>query len=152
MNWKWRTFFTVNFFGLLDAVSYGIRGAIFSFYSLPISEKQLPPVLRRKAEELEDNKPSKHQIKKEKRAERKKKKQNKYNRNISNNILNSIPMADGSPEKSDSESDADIEDNVEVRSFVNKHIQSGRPERYYWEEFKYDLKYSVFEVSGIWLH
>lgn len=38
---------------------------------MPISEKQMPPVLRRKADEIED-KTSKHQIKKEKRIERKK--------------------------------------------------------------------------------
>ncbi|KAF7266574.1 ubiquitin specific protease 16/45 isoform X2 [Rhynchophorus ferrugineus] len=69
------------------------RDEYFLDLSLPISEKQVAPILRRKADELEDNKPSKHQIKKEKRAERKK--------NIS-------------MEKSDSEeSDADIEDNTE---------------------------------------
>ncbi|KAJ8936388.1 hypothetical protein NQ318_010795 [Aromia moschata] len=42
------------------------REEFFLDLSLPISEKQLPPVLRRKAEEIDDNKPSKHQIKKEK--------------------------------------------------------------------------------------
>ena len=52
-------------------------------FSLSICEKQVAPVLRRKAEEIEDNKPSKHQIKKEKRAERKKNKKQKQNKNNS---------------------------------------------------------------------
>ncbi|KAG5888954.1 hypothetical protein JTB14_012213, partial [Gonioctena quinquepunctata] len=45
------------------------RDEFFLDLSLPISEKQLPPVLRRKAEEIDDNKPTKHQIKKEKQSE-----------------------------------------------------------------------------------
>lgn len=87
--------------------------------SLPISEKQLPPI-RRKAEEIEDNKPSKHQLKKEKRAERKKnRKPHKIYTNFSqigiegNNLVTTQDGDDVGLEKSDSESDADVEDNAE---------------------------------------
>ncbi|KAJ8916835.1 hypothetical protein NQ315_005842 [Exocentrus adspersus] len=93
------------------------RDEFFLDLSLPISEKQLPPVLRRKAEEIEDNKPSKHQMKKEKRAERKKNKKQKGHRNsnLVNNYENSeISLTDpGLNNKSESESDADVEDNIE---------------------------------------
>lgn len=82
------------------------RDELFLDLSLPVAEKQVPPVLRRKAEEIED-KPSKHQIKKEKRAERKKnKKQKSHITFITNKEIHVM-------EKSDSESDADVEDNVE---------------------------------------
>ncbi|XP_019765732.1 ubiquitin carboxyl-terminal hydrolase 45 isoform X1 [Dendroctonus ponderosae] len=81
--------------------------------SLPISEKQIAPVLRRKADDSEDNKPSKHQIKKEKRAEKKKKKQ-KYNRN-NNLLITNMNDTDVAMEhkSSSEESDADVEDNAE---------------------------------------
>ncbi|KAJ8946788.1 hypothetical protein NQ314_008771, partial [Rhamnusium bicolor] len=99
------------------------RDEFFLDLSLPISEKQLPPVLRRKAEEIEDNKPSKHQIKKEKRVERKKNKKQKSHRSLNNNMLISqTSVTDGVENKSDSESDADVEDNVEDSS--SNHVQS----------------------------
>lgn len=66
--------------------------------------------MRRKAEDLDDNKPSKHQIKKEKRAERKK---NKKHKALASNTI--IFKQDGTfVSKSDSESDADVEDNADV--------------------------------------
>ncbi|XP_050309022.1 ubiquitin carboxyl-terminal hydrolase 16 [Anthonomus grandis grandis] len=82
--------------------------------SLPICDKQVAPILRRKAEDSEDNKPSKHQIKKEKRAERKRNKSKLINHakvvNKLDNSSNDISME----KKSDNEeSDADVEDNVE---------------------------------------
>ncbi|XP_044759903.1 ubiquitin carboxyl-terminal hydrolase 16 isoform X2 [Coccinella septempunctata] len=87
------------------------RDENFLDLSLPVVEKQLPP--RRKAEEIEE-KPSKHQIKKEKRAERKKNKQQKYQKFQFNGSdgTNSL-QNNGKIEKSDSESDADVEDNAE---------------------------------------
>nr|XP_015838142.1 PREDICTED: ubiquitin carboxyl-terminal hydrolase 16 [Tribolium castaneum]XP_015838143.1 PREDICTED: ubiquitin carboxyl-terminal hydrolase 16 [Tribolium castaneum]XP_015838144.1 PREDICTED: ubiquitin carboxyl-terminal hydrolase 16 [Tribolium castaneum] len=104
------------------------RDEFFLDLSLPITEKQLPPVLRRKAEEIEDNKPSRHQIKKEKRAERKKNKKQKSHKNV--NIVmgpSNQPTAglDVDMDKSDSESDADVEDNVEVSEEVTKGMESG---------------------------
>ncbi|XP_023016937.1 ubiquitin specific protease 16/45 isoform X2 [Leptinotarsa decemlineata] len=104
------------------------RDEYFLDLSLPISEKQLPPVLRRKAEDLDDNKPSKHQIKKEKRAERKKNKKQKNNRSILNNEM--IFTNSNLVNKSESESDADVEDNVEdqknmQREVVPKGMESG---------------------------
>ncbi|XP_018576417.1 ubiquitin carboxyl-terminal hydrolase 16 isoform X2 [Anoplophora glabripennis] len=97
------------------------RDEFFLDLSLPISEKQLPPLLRRKAEEIEDNKPSKHQTKKEKRAERKKNKKQKGHRNLVNNFQNNqLSSADPSMDnKSDSESDADVEDNIEDSALNN---------------------------------
>lgn len=86
----------------------------FPLPSLPVVEKQLPP--RRKADEIEE-KPSKHQIKKEKRAERKKNKAHKFQKFSLNDSLigeTNLPQNNGKMDKSDSESDADIEDNVEV--------------------------------------
>lgn len=89
------------------------REEFFLDLSLPISEKQIPPALRRKAEEIEDNKPSQYQSKKEKRAEKKKKKQAARNVNLQNSTTTT------EQNHSESESDADVEDNVEVRlSFV----------------------------------
>ncbi|XP_066258268.1 ubiquitin carboxyl-terminal hydrolase 16/45 [Euwallacea similis] len=85
--------------------------------SLPISEKQVAPVLWRKAEDNEGNKPSKYQMKKEKRAERKKKKQKHYKNN--NLLIMNVDNGDNNTDvqmenKSDTEeSDADVEDNVE---------------------------------------
>lgn len=81
---------------------------------MPISEKQLPPVLRRKADEIEDNKPSKHQIKKEKKAERKEKRQ-RQRKNANSLFNNQVTPEVSLQTKSDSESDADIEDNIDVR-------------------------------------
>lgn len=83
---------------------------------MPIVEKPLPP--RRKADEIEE-KPSKHQIKKEKRAERKKNKAHKYHKfqfigPSPNPADGNLSENNSKMEKSDSESDADIEDNVEV--------------------------------------
>ncbi|CAH2005134.1 unnamed protein product [Acanthoscelides obtectus] len=93
------------------------REEYFLDLSLPICEKQLPPVLRRKAEDIED-KPSKHQIKKEKRAERKKNKKQKSNQSLLLNSNTSIVAWTGEEmgNKSESESDADIEDNAEDSS------------------------------------
>lgn len=104
------------------------RDEFFLDLSLPISEKQVPPVLRRKAEDLDDNKPSKHQIKKEKRAERKK---NKKHKALASNTI--IFKQDGTfVSKSDSESDADVEDNaddpalkVAQREDIPKGTESG---------------------------
>ncbi|XP_060523089.1 ubiquitin carboxyl-terminal hydrolase 16/45 [Cylas formicarius] len=93
------------------------RDEFFLDLSLPICEKQLAPVLRRKAEEIEDAaKPSKYQIKKEKRAEKKKK--NKKHQNQRNGAAASgalVQQADDvfMENKSESESDADVEDNAE---------------------------------------
>lgn len=103
------------------------RDEFFLDLSLPITEKQLPPVLRRKAEEIDDNKPSKHQIKKEKRAERKKNKKQKSIRNMNVTIgPNPAPSGlDVNMDKSDSESDADVEDNVEASEEVPKGMESG---------------------------
>ncbi|KAF5291423.1 hypothetical protein FQR65_LT01734 [Abscondita terminalis] len=81
------------------------RDEFFLDLSLPISEKQIPPVLRRKAEESDDNKLSKHQTKKEKRAVKKKKKLKEQR--------NDITVDSSLQNESDSESDADVEDNVE---------------------------------------
>lgn len=74
----------------------------------------MPPALRRKADEIDHHKPSKQQIKNEKKAERKKKKQK--SRNSINSILNNQLDTAGVPleTKSDSESDADVEDNIDV--------------------------------------
>lgn len=86
------------------------REEFFLDLSLPISEKPVPPALRRKAEEIEDNKPSQYQSKKEKRAEKKKKK-----KQAAKNLLGtSDSTASGGQNHSDSESDADVEDNVDV--------------------------------------
>lgn len=99
------------------------RDEFFLDLSLPITEKQLPPVLRRKAEEIDDNKPSKHQIKKEKRAERKKNKKQKSYKNLNVTIGPCpAPSGDVDMDKSDSESDADVEDNVEEGT---KGMESG---------------------------
>lgn len=98
------------------------RDEFFLDLSLPITEKQLPPVLRRKAEEIEDNKPSRHQIKKEKRAERKKNKKQKSHKNINVIIGSNNQPVDVNMDKSDSESDADVEDNVEEGA---KGMESG---------------------------
>lgn len=91
------------------------RDENFLDISLPIVEKPLPP--RRKADEIEE-KPSKHQIKKEKRAERKKNKAHKYHKfqfigPSPNPADGNLSENNSKMEKSDSESDADIEDNVE---------------------------------------
>lgn len=92
------------------------REEFFLDLSLPISEKQIPPALRRKAEEIEDNKPSQCQSKKEKRAEKKKKK-----KQATKNLLSSLESANMSTQNhSESESDADIEDNVEVYYLIFK--------------------------------
>lgn len=102
------------------------RDEYFLDLSLPICEKQLPPVLRRKAEDIEDcNKPSKHQSKKEKRAEKKKNKKQKSNKNLLTNIITF--NNDGTiVNKSESESDADVEDNVEeTSSKAAKGTESG---------------------------
>ncbi|RZC36527.1 UCH and/or zf-UBP domain containing protein, partial [Asbolus verrucosus] len=103
------------------------RDEFFLDLSLPITEKQLPPVLRRKAEEIDDNKPSKHQIKKEKRAERKKNKKQKSHRNMNVAIGPNQPSSgvDVNMDKSDSESDADVEDNAEVSEEATKGMESG---------------------------
>lgn len=93
------------------------REEFFLDLSLPISEKQIPPALRRKAEEIEDNKPSQYQSKKEKRAEKKKKKL------AARSLIITSPEATASTSSqnhSDSESDADVEDNVEVNSHTKK--------------------------------
>lgn len=102
------------------------REEFFLDLSVPISEKQLPPVLRRKAEEIDDvdNKLSKHQIKKEKRAERKKNKKQKSNKNFNAFIGPSLEN-DVNMEKSDSESDADVEDNAEAVEDATKGVESG---------------------------
>ncbi|KAK4874090.1 hypothetical protein RN001_013450 [Aquatica leii] len=92
------------------------RDEFFLDLSLPISEKQIPPVLRRKAEESDDNKPSKHQTKKEKRAAKKKKKQKERNDSAMDSTLQN---------ESESESDADIEDNVEDNMKNDKGGESG---------------------------
>ncbi|CAH0563841.1 unnamed protein product [Brassicogethes aeneus] len=102
------------------------RDEFFLDLSLPISEKQVPPVLRRKAEDSDDTKPSKHQIKKEKRAERKKNKKQKNHKSFSS--LNSSSMSAGGEtgmDKSDSESDADVEDNAEDPQRLPKGSESG---------------------------
>nr|CAH7757613.1 unnamed protein product [Callosobruchus chinensis] len=91
------------------------REEYFLDLSLPISEKQLPPLLRRKAEEIDD-KPTKHQIKKEKRAERKKNKKQKSNRSLFNANASLAGTSEAMDNKSESESDADIEDNAEDSS------------------------------------
>lgn len=76
-------------------------------------------MLRRKAEELDDNKPSQYQIKKEKRAAKKNKKQ-KNNRNANIQNISAFPQQNNnSGNNSENESDADVEDNVEVRRKFN---------------------------------
>lgn len=90
------------------------REEFFLDLSLPISEKQMPPVLRRKAEEIDDNKPSQYQSKKEKRAEKKKKKMAAKNFSTNDSIAGT-----SNQNHSDSESDADVEDNIEV---INESI------------------------------
>ncbi|GJQ73747.1 hypothetical protein Trydic_g14079 [Trypoxylus dichotomus] len=90
------------------------REEFFLDLSLPITEKTIPPLLRRKADEIEDK--SKHHVKKEKRAPKKNKKQKSQK-----NILSVKPVEPSpkSESNSGSESDADVEDNLEE----NKHIQ-----------------------------
>ncbi|KAL3274687.1 hypothetical protein HHI36_016065 [Cryptolaemus montrouzieri] len=102
------------------------RDEYFLDLSLPVAEKQVPPILRRKADEIED-KPSKHQIKKEKRAERKRNKKQKSHRNLMNSSDTALILGETSMEKSDSESDADIEDNVEDTTLVNTPTVDGVP-------------------------
>ncbi|CAG9858181.1 unnamed protein product [Phyllotreta striolata] len=107
------------------------RNEFFLDLSLPICEKQLPPAFRRKAEDLDENKPSKHQIKKEKRAERKKqKKQKGYKSTTTNDGADAAVAA--AEAASESESDADVEDNAEEsiskatqREDVPKGAESG---------------------------
>ncbi|XP_017770908.1 PREDICTED: ubiquitin carboxyl-terminal hydrolase 16 [Nicrophorus vespilloides] len=97
------------------------RDEFFLDLSLPISEKQTPPVLRRKADELDDNKTSKHQIKKEKRQAKKNKKSKHHQKQIAvasastaaDNQTNSASSPSIDKYCSDSESDADVEDNIE---------------------------------------
>ncbi|KRT80908.1 Peptidase, partial [Oryctes borbonicus] len=91
------------------------REEFFLDLSLPITEKTIPPLLRRKADEIEDK--SKHQIKKEKRAAKK----NKKYKGQKNLILpmKSVDVLTKSESNSGSESDADVEDNLED----NKHTQ-----------------------------
>lgn len=92
------------------------RDENFLDLSLPITEKQIPPVLRRKAEDLDD-KPTKYQIKKEKKATAKKNKKNKSVKNVIPNQLSSnVADADETldAKNSGTESDADVEDNIEV--------------------------------------
>lgn len=86
------------------------RDEFFLDLSLPISETQVPPVLRRKAEESDDNKPSKYQTKKEKRVAKKNKKLKAFNDGMGENDFGTSQGADN---KSETESDADVEDNVE---------------------------------------
>ncbi|KAF5270650.1 hypothetical protein FQA39_LY01388 [Lamprigera yunnana] len=93
------------------------REEFFLDLSLPISEKQIPPLLRRKAEESDD-KPSKHQTKKEKRAAKKKKKQKERS-----DMAMDSNYGDNIPNDSDSESDADVEDNIEEN--INKNEKGG---------------------------
>lgn len=99
------------------------RDEFFLDLSLPITEKQIPPVLRRKAEEIiDDNKPSKYQIRKDKRAERKK---NKKQKGRSSFVGPINQTSDVNMEKSDSESDADVEDNAEASEEAPKGVESG---------------------------
>lgn len=88
------------------------REEFFLDLSLPISEKQVPPALRRKAEEIEDGKVAQGQSKKEKRAEKKKKRQAAKAVGLANATVSAESVAN----HSESESDADVEDNVEVFS------------------------------------
>lgn len=97
------------------------REEFFLDLSLPISEKQIPPALRRKAEEIEDNKPSPYQSKKEKRAEKKKKKlAAKSLVNATASASTEAVASTSSQIHSESESDADVEDNVEVSLHTQK--------------------------------
>lgn len=73
-------------------------------------------MFRRKADELDDNKPSKHQMKKEAKAARKAKKR----RGPKNGGASTSMDNDDNENNSDSESDADVEDNVEVSSFLKR--------------------------------
>lgn len=98
------------------------RDEFFLDLSLPISESQVPPVLRRKADDSDDIKPSKHQIKKEKRAERKKNKKQKGVRTKGFGQPMSIDDESRIDNKSDSESDADVEDNTEVIIFDCRYM------------------------------
>lgn len=85
-------------------------------FSLPITEKQIPPMLRRKAEELDD-KPSKYQIKKEKKAT-KKNKRNKICKNTTTTTANNDDTKSNT-NHTDTESDADVEDNIEVLNIIS---------------------------------
>lgn len=100
---------------------------------MPISEKSIPPVLRRKAEETDDHKPSKLQIKKEKRTVKKTKKQKSrsYNDNIMNTSLSRDSLSEDkkSNDNSDSESDADVEDNIEENFLHNSSSQNKNEHR-----------------------
>ncbi|XP_018327988.1 ubiquitin carboxyl-terminal hydrolase 16, partial [Agrilus planipennis] len=96
------------------------RNEFFLDLSLPIAEKQLPPVLRRKAEEIDDNKQSKHQIKKERKLARKNKKQKGSRSSFSTVSNHNVTMTEenkSDDNNSESESDADIEDNADENSF-----------------------------------
>lgn len=87
-----------------------LREEYFLDLSLPIVEKQTPPVYRRKADELDENKPSKHQLKKENKAARKAKKRKGQRTSSFNSPGTSMDVQN---DNSESESDADVEDNIE---------------------------------------
>lgn len=78
---------------------------------MPITEKQIPPIFRRKAEEIDD-KPSKYQMKKEKKAAKKNKRNKTYKSTINTSSNSDDPKSNIN--NSDTESDADVEDNIEV--------------------------------------
>lgn len=94
------------------------REEFFLDLSVPISEKQMPPAQRRKAEEIEDNKVNSYQTKKEKRAAKKNKKQKSNVNNL--NIITSPARENNSG----SESDADVEDNADYNMCLQKRNQS----------------------------
>lgn len=91
------------------------RDEFFFDLSLPVSDRPVPPAYRRKsdAEVMETEKPSKYQLKKEKRAAHKARKQH-HHKNINNSSGPTIVEEQAAENKSESEeSDADIEDNIE---------------------------------------
>lgn len=95
------------------------REEFFLDLSLPINEQQ--PKHRRKADELEDSRPSKYQLKKEKRAASKKNKKAKNHRHA-NPTTDMEAEIENEQNKSDTDSDADVEDNLEdTNSAQTKH-------------------------------
>ncbi|XP_066603105.1 ubiquitin carboxyl-terminal hydrolase 16/45 [Prorops nasuta] len=121
----------------LDCHHISQRTEAFLDLSLPImADKPQPPVMKRKNSGYGDifdlmgnsisSPPSKHQLKKERKAARKNRKNRQHNHINTSNSHNQSNTEDnnGSVQKSE-ESDADIEDNIEVEDPAPEMGESG---------------------------
>lgn len=90
------------------------RDEFFLDLSLPVADRPIPPAYRRKSDSTEvmetENKPSKYQLKKEKRAAHKARKQHHHKSTSGAPIVEEQTIDNKSESE---ESDADIEDNIE---------------------------------------